>query len=103
MVSWHTSMSRTQRGTPVGKIVSKIRQARLAYAVKQGKSVPLSKVADDLGINRVVLTRIELGQADASYEQLAKLCEYYGVSIEDLIEYDPNKSPVGVSAFAFQG
>lgn len=72
----------------VVRVISKARQARLAYGARIGEVVSLSKVAEDTGIDRMTLTRLETGKAvRADFDTLARLCQYYGVRIEDLLEY----------------
>jgi DNA-binding Xre family transcriptional regulator len=74
------------------KIVSKARQARLNYASRIGRTVPISEVAEATGINRMALTKIEQGTTTRiDFDILAKLCAFYGVAIADLLEYDPNE------------
>lgn len=72
----------------MGKIVKKIRQARLAYQVKQGRPVSIQEVADAIGITRAYLNNIELGKAWPNEEVLAALCKLYGVQPGDLLEYE---------------
>lgn len=78
----------------MGRIKSKARQARLSYQARVGRPLPLSRVAEELGINRVVLTRIEQGKLENEiFRSLEKLCGFYGVGIDELLEFDPNAEP----------
>ena len=72
----------------MGKIVKKIRQARLAYQVKQGRSVSIQEVADVVGVTRAYLNNLELGKAWPNEEVLAALCRLYRVQPGDLLEYE---------------
>lgn len=71
----------------MAKVVSKARQLRLDYAAKLGRPVPLSEVARLTGIHRNVLSRIEDNQTSSiDYDNLVRLCQFYGVTIGDLLE-----------------
>jgi DNA-binding Xre family transcriptional regulator len=73
------------------KLSSKARQVRLAYASRIGRPVSLSEVAESTGIDRMALTRLERGDTNRfDGEMLAKLCVFYEVRIEGLLEVDPN-------------
>jgi len=73
------------------KVLSKARQVRLNYAARVGRSVPLSEVAEQAGIDRGALTRLEQGETERfDGEMLAKLCRFYGVGVGEILEYDPN-------------
>jgi len=72
----------------MGKIVKKIRQARLAYQVKQGRPVSIQEVADTLGVTRAYLNNIELGKAWPNEDVLAALCKLYEVQPGDLLSYE---------------
>lgn len=73
------------------KIVSKAFQLRKQLELKEGRRVPLVEVADRLDIDRKALTRLEAGKTDRfDGEMLAKLCVFYGVGIEGLLDVDPN-------------
>jgi transcriptional regulator with XRE-family HTH domain len=66
-------------------------QERLQYQLKEGRKVPLSEVAERAGVDRGALTRLEAGDTER-YDGpvLAKLCAFYRVGLEALLEYDPN-------------
>jgi transcriptional regulator with XRE-family HTH domain len=75
----------------VAKIVSKAFQLRKQLELREGRRVALSEVAERAGVNRMALTRLEAGDTERyDGEVLAKLCKFYGVGLEALLEYDPN-------------
>jgi transcriptional regulator with XRE-family HTH domain len=75
----------------VPKIVSKAFQLRKQLELKEGRRIPLVEVAERAGVNRQALTRLEAGDTERyDGEVLAKLCAFYGVGLEALLEYDPN-------------
>lgn len=76
----------------MGKIVSQVRRLRFLYAAKLGRRVSIQEVADQIGIHRNRLTQYELGRVEEiKVEELVKLCEFYGVSTDQVLEYDPSK------------
>lgn len=75
----------------MAKIVSKAFQLRKQLELKEGRRVPLTEVAERAGIDRKALTRLEAGDTERyDGDVLAKLCAFYGVGLEALLEYDPN-------------
>ena len=87
----------------MAKIVSKAFQLRKQLELREGRRVALSEVAERAGVNRMALTRLEAGDTERyDGEVLAKLCTFYGVGLEALLEYDPNQirtsDPVGMAA-----
>lgn len=76
----------------MGKIVKKVRQARLAYQVKVGRPVSIQEVADAIGVTRAYFNNIELGKAWPNEEVLAALCKLYGVQPGDLLEYEDRRA-----------
>ena len=83
------------------KIVSKAFQLRKQLELKEGRRVPLSEVAERAGVNRQALTRLEAGDTERyDGEVLSKLCVFYGVKIEDLLEFDPSILMPGHTASA---
>ncbi len=72
----------------MGKIIKKIRQARLAYQVKQGRPVSIQEVAEAISVTRAYLNNIELGKAWPNEDVLAALCNLYGVQPGDLLSYE---------------
>ncbi len=84
------------------KIMSKALQVRLKYQMEQGRKVPLSEVAEKAGVARNALTRLEQGETERfDGEFIAKLCVFYGVKIEDLLELDPSIQMSGYEGIAF--
>ena len=55
-------------------------------ALKQEKNVTDYQVAKDTGIPRSTLSEWNAGKYIPKIEKLLKLAEYFGVSIEDLLE-----------------
>jgi putative transcriptional regulator len=83
--------ARAARRFPVAKVVSKARQLRLAYQMKMGRDVSLQEVSEATGIHRNVLSRIEANQTSRiDFDTLVRLCQFYGVSVGELLEIDPN-------------
>lgn len=79
-----------------GKVVSKARQARLNYQARIGRPVSVEEVAEAAGIDRGALTRLELGRTERfDGQMLARLCAFYGVGLEELLEYTP-ETPEGI-------
>ena len=75
----------------MGKIVSKVRQLRLNLQAKEGRRISIQEVADQIGVSRVRLTNIELGNIERiETEELTKLCEFYRVGVDQILEYDPS-------------
>ena len=75
----------------VAKIISKAFQLRKQLELREGRRVPLVEVAEKAGVDRGALTRLEAGDTERyDGDVLAKLCAFYGVGLEALLEYDPN-------------
>ena len=72
----------------MGRIVSKVRQARLDHAQRLGRDVSVAEVAEAIGITRAALRKIELGGGSVSFPVLARLCAYYGLQPGDLLGYE---------------
>jgi transcriptional regulator with XRE-family HTH domain len=78
----------------MGRIISKARQLRLNLQAKLGRDVTIEEVAEEIGVDRRALMRIELGRArlyDA--EVMGRLGDYYhaaGIDTSDLLRYDSN-------------
>lgn len=73
----------------MGKVVSKARQLRLDYQQRIGRTVSIQEVASAVGITRSALSNIEHGKTtQVNYDTLARLCEFYGVSVGDLLVYE---------------
>lgn len=83
----------------MAKIVSKAFQLRKQLELKEGRRIPLSEVAERAGINRQALTRLEAGDTERyDGDVLQKLCAFYGVGVEAIIQYDPNAIRTPMSA-----
>jgi transcriptional regulator with XRE-family HTH domain len=76
----------------LGKIVKKMRQARLAYQVRLGRTVSIQEVAEAVGVTRAYLNNLELGKAWPNEEVLTALCKFYGVQPGDLLEYEDRRT-----------
>lgn len=75
----------------MAKIVTKARQLRLRKQLEESRPIPLQEVANATGIERAALNRIELGKTTRiDFDTLMRLCDYYGVGVGDILEYDPN-------------
>lgn len=86
------------------RIVSKALQARLQYQIKEGRKVTLSEVAEKAGVDRGALTRLEQGGTERfNGDFIAKLCTFYGVGLNDILEYDPNIRTPGPAATPVYG
>lgn len=73
------------------KVVSKARQARLDYAARIGRPVPLSEVAEKAKVDRMALTRLEAGKTERfDGDMIARLCAFYEVGLLDILDYDPD-------------
>jgi putative transcriptional regulator len=77
----------------LGKIVSRARQVRLDYQQRIGRPVSIQEIADAIGITRAALSNIEHGKTkQVEYETLRKLCEFYGVSVGELLVYEDRRA-----------
>ena len=72
----------------MGKIVSRVRQARLDYAQSLGRDVSVQEVATAIGITRAALSKIETGESFVSRPVLEKLCAFYHLQPGDLLTYE---------------
>lgn len=86
------------------KIVSKARQLRLDYQSKIGRSVTMTEVAEQAGVNRTTLNLIELGQTKGiDFDTLTKLCVFYSnvlertIGVGDVLEFDPKQQALVVA------
>lgn len=53
----------------------------------------IQEVADAIGITRAALSNIEHGKTkQVEYETLRKLCEFYGVSVGNLLVYKARRA-----------
>ena len=75
----------------MGRIVSRARQLRLEYQVKIGRPVTIEEVADQIGIDRKTLTKIELSQPRRiNADHIERLCAFYaaaGLNVRNILEY----------------
>ena len=76
----------------MGKIVSKVRQARLNYAQRIGRDVSVQEVAEAVGITRAALWKIENGGVSISHPVLARLCDFYKLQPGDLLGYEDRRA-----------
>jgi transcriptional regulator with XRE-family HTH domain len=79
----------------MGRIIVKARQARLQYQARTGQELSITDVANAIGVSRAMLSDIERGKKKPSLAIIAKLCAYYGVPIQDLLEYRENGDEPG--------
>ena len=76
----------------MGRTISKARQARLLYQVKVGRTVTISEVAQTIGVTRAFLSNVERGVAWPSQRVVEGLCQLYGVTPGDLIDYEERRT-----------
>ena len=76
----------------MGKIVSRVKQARLNYAQRLGRDVTIQEVATAIGITRGALSKIERGEVSITHPVLAALCAFYKVQPGDLLEYEDRRA-----------
>lgn len=72
----------------------KLKQLRSEYSFKNKFKLTQSELAKRLGISRGYLSDIESGRTDASKEIIVKLCEFFEITLEELMQYrfdDPTK------------
>lgn len=85
------------------KIITKALQLRLDRGKRENRIVTQVEVAEATGINRLTLRRIERGDTQGiDFDTLAKLCNFYGVGVGDILEYDPNIRAPGYASAALQ-
>ncbi len=76
----------------MGKIISRVRQARLDYAQRLGRDVSVQEVATKIGVTRAALWKIEKGDVSISHTVLAELCKFYNLQPGDLIGYEDRQT-----------
>ena len=76
----------------MGKIITKMRQARLDYQQREGRVVSLNEVAAAIGVTPAALSKIERSQAWPGRGVLAELCKFYGVQPGELLEYEDRRA-----------
>lgn len=75
----------------MAKIVSKAFQLRKQLELREGRRVPLVEVAEKAGVERKALARLEAGDTERyDGDFIARLCKFYGVGVEGILEYDPS-------------
>lgn len=77
----------------LGKVISKARQARLAYALRLGRSVSVQEVAKQIGVTRAFLSNVERSKAWPSQKVIEGLCALYGVKPGDLFDLEDRQAP----------
>ncbi|KAB8140765.1 helix-turn-helix domain-containing protein [Chloroflexia bacterium SDU3-3] len=92
------SISRVLRRYGVGRIISKVKQARLAYQVRLGRTVSIQEVADQLGVTRAYLSNIENGKAWPNEPTLTGLCNIYGISVGELLVYQEDERETRIAS-----
>lgn len=58
--------------------------------LRKAKGISQLKLAMDLGMNQNSISRYETGERQADYETLIKFSDYFGVSIDYLLERTDN-------------
>jgi transcriptional regulator with XRE-family HTH domain len=77
-----------RRRRVMGKIVNKLKKARLKRAVEVGEDLTVSDVARAIGVSRQRLWKFEQDPYRVPRGSfLARLCEYYNVEPGILVEY----------------
>lgn len=70
----------------------KLKEALAKKEFFEGRRITLKEVAEQTGINRMTLTKINTQQNySTSTDTLNKLCEYFGCKIEELVEFVSEK------------
>jgi DNA-binding Xre family transcriptional regulator len=89
--------AKQRREEEMARIINKVRQLRLEYAMKTGRAVEQKEIAEAVGVHKNTLSRIEQGKVSGiDFDTLIKLCVYYSraldrlVGVNDLLEFDPN-------------
>ena len=76
------------------KIVSRARQLRLEYAAKIGRTVSIREIAEQIGVDRRVIMKIESGEMQRfdteTLEKLASLYHNAGLDSRNIVEFDPD-------------
>jgi DNA-binding Xre family transcriptional regulator len=75
----------------MARIVSKARLLRWQKEQTERRTVPIQEVAAAIGVHYNTLGKIERGKTEGiDFDTLAALCAYYGVSVGEILEFDPN-------------
>lgn len=76
----------------IGKTIKEYRQ-RLGYSQEH--------IAEFLGIDRSTLSKYETGEREISLLHFDKLCDIFGIELDDLVENDSTAKSINL-AFAFR-
>lgn len=76
----------------MGKLVCHARQIRLNYQQRIGRVVSIQEVADAVGMTRAALSNIESGKSLPSPDTIVRLCDFYGVTVGELLEHIPESA-----------
>lgn len=81
----------------MARIINRVRQLRLDYSQKIGRAVDQKEVAEETGVHKNTLSRIEQGKVvGIDFDTLIKLCSFYSrvlereIGVGDLLEYSSN-------------
>ncbi len=61
--------------------------------IREQKGLQQKQVALEIGIGTTNYNRVENGQREASIEVLDKLAKFYGITIDDIVNFDNKKLP----------
>jgi transcriptional regulator with XRE-family HTH domain len=61
--------------------------------IREQKGLQQKQVAIEIGIGTTNYNRVENGQREASIEVLDKLAKFYGITIDDIVNFDNKKLP----------
>lgn len=61
--------------------------------IREQKGLQQKQVALDIGIGTTNYNRIENGQREASVEVLDKLAKFYGITIDEIVNFEDKKLP----------
>lgn len=70
----------------------KLRERIADKEFKEGRRITLIEVAEVTGIGRITLSRMLNRGAVVRTDTLDKLCEYFGCTIDELVEFIPGGS-----------
>lgn len=74
----------------MGRVILRVKQARLDLAQRLGRDVTIKEVAEAIGITGAALRKLENDDGFMSRPVLASLCKFYGLQPGDLIKYEKN-------------
>lgn len=61
--------------------------------IREQKGLQQKQVALEIGIGTTNYNRVENGQREASVEVLDKLAKFYGITIDEIVNFDDKKLP----------